>query len=146
MKMKVQQQMNLKALMPVLQSDYRLAEQLHDRQVELQETLKTEYILPAFDNLLRAGVRPEILNVAMESVEFEETLGAFISELTGIVGRWEMADKLDKEGDHDCGMTLRDKLAVNAMQGMLPSGKYQGPIPRRAYELADEMIIAREAS
>lgn len=97
MKMKVQQQMKLKALMPVLQSDYRLAQELYERQVELQETLKTEYILPAFDNLLRAGVRPEILAVAMESVEFEETLGAFISELTGIIGRWEMADKLDSE-------------------------------------------------
>lgn len=97
MKMKVQQQMKLQALMPIFERDYRLAEQLHDRQVELQETLKTEYILPAFDNLLRAGVRKEILEVAMESVEFEETLGAFISELTGIVGRWEMADKLDGE-------------------------------------------------
>lgn len=90
-----QQQRNLQKIMAGFDSDYRIAEMLHDRQVELQETLKTEYLLPAFDNLRRAGVRQDVINAALESVEFEESLTAFISELTGIVGKWDVADQID---------------------------------------------------
>lgn len=90
-----QQQRNLQKIMAGFDSDYRIAEMLHDRQVELQETLKTEYLLPAFDNLRRAGVRQDVINAALESVEFEESLAAFISELTGIVGKWDLADQID---------------------------------------------------
>ncbi|HBQ1369507.1 TPA: hypothetical protein L7K77_002339 [Klebsiella aerogenes] len=90
-----QQQRNLQKIMAGFDRDYRAAEMLHERQVELQETLKTEYLLPAFDNLRRAGVRQEIINAAVESVEFEESLAAFISELTGIVGKWDVADQID---------------------------------------------------
>lgn len=90
-----QQQRNLQKIMAGFERDYRVTEMLHDRQVELQETLKTEYLLPAFDNLRRAGVRQEIINAAVESVEFEESLAAFISELTGIVGKWDVADQID---------------------------------------------------
>ncbi|HBQ0418647.1 hypothetical protein [Klebsiella aerogenes] len=90
-----QQQRNLQKIMAGFDRDYRVAEMLHERQVELQETLKTEYLLPAFDNLRRAGVRQEIINAAVESVEFEESLSAFISELTGIVGKWDVADQID---------------------------------------------------
>ncbi|HEM8068037.1 TPA: hypothetical protein U2M10_000673 [Klebsiella aerogenes] len=93
--MSTQQQRNLQKIMSGFDRDYRVAEMLHDRQVELQETLKTEYLLPAFDNLRRAGVRQEIINAAVESVEFEESLAAFISELTGIVGKWDVADQID---------------------------------------------------
>jgi hypothetical protein len=90
-----QQQRNLQKIMAGFDRDYRVAEMLHVRQVELQETLKTEYLLPAFDNLRRAGVRQEIINAAVESVEFEESLAAFISELTGIVGKWDVADQIE---------------------------------------------------
>lgn len=90
-----QQQRNLQKIMAGFDSDYRIAEVLHARQVELQETLKTEYLLPAFDNLRRAGVRQDVINAALESVEFEESLAAFISELTGIVGKWDLADQID---------------------------------------------------
>ncbi|MBW5930421.1 hypothetical protein CFM96_17435 [Klebsiella michiganensis] len=93
--MNTQQQRNLQKIMAGFDSDHRIAEVLHSRQVELQETLKTEYLLPAFDNLRRAGVRQDIINAALESVEFEESLAAFISELTGIVGRWDLADQID---------------------------------------------------
>ncbi|HBM3258668.1 TPA: hypothetical protein LVN16_000992 [Klebsiella oxytoca] len=93
--MNTQQQRNLQKIMVGFDSDYRIAEVLHARQVELQEALKTEYLLPAFDNLRRAGVRQDIINAALESVEFEESLAAFISELTGIVGKWDLADQID---------------------------------------------------
>lgn len=93
--MNTQQQRNLQKIMAGFDSDYRIAEVLRARQVELQETLKTEYLLPAFDNLRRAGVRQDVINAALESVEFEESLAAFISELTGIVGRWDLADQID---------------------------------------------------
>ncbi|HBW0979621.1 TPA: hypothetical protein MEE63_001552 [Klebsiella aerogenes] len=90
-----QQQRNLQKIMAGFDSDYRIAEVLHSRQLELQETLKTEYLLPAFDNLRRAGVRQDVINAALESVEFEESLAASISELTGIVGKWDLADQID---------------------------------------------------
>ncbi|MGU5412785.1 hypothetical protein ACV1MK_06450 [Klebsiella michiganensis] len=93
--MNTQQQRNLQKIMAGFDRDYRVAEMLHDRQVELQETLKTEYLLPAFDNLRRAGVRQDVINAALESVEFEESLAAFISELTWIVGKWDLADQID---------------------------------------------------
>lgn len=93
--MKINQLMRLKGIVKKLDRDYAVAETLHARQVELQEMLKTDYILPAFENLQRAGVRKEIIQAAIESVEFEESMAAFISELTGIVGKWDVADQID---------------------------------------------------
>ena len=94
--MNIQQQMKLKRLMGYFECDYKLAEQLHGRQVELQESVKPSDLEDALDrDLLRAGVSPDVLAAAKESVEFEETLAAFISELTGIVGKWDLADQID---------------------------------------------------
>ena len=96
--MNIQQQMKLKLLMGYFECDYRLAEQLHARQVELQESVKPSDLEDVMDRaLIRAGVRDDVLAAAKESVEFEETLAAMVSELTGIIGRWDMADKLDSE-------------------------------------------------
>ena len=83
--MNTQQQRNLQKIMAGFDSDYRIAEVLHSRQLEI----------PAFDNLRRAGVRQDVINAALESVEFEESLAAFISELTWIVGKWDLADQID---------------------------------------------------
>jgi len=44
------------------------------------------------------------------------------------------------------GMTLRDYFAAKAMQGMIAAHEPQGAIPGWAYEMADEMLRAREAS
>ncbi|HCM9699629.1 TPA: hypothetical protein N5O35_000845 [Enterobacter hormaechei subsp. xiangfangensis] len=48
----------------------------------------------------------------------------------------------------DCnqGMTLRDYFAAKAMQAMITAHEPQGAIPGWAYEIADEMLRAREAS
>ncbi|MFU2138329.1 hypothetical protein [Enterobacter hormaechei] len=48
----------------------------------------------------------------------------------------------------DCnqGMTLRDYFAAKAMQAMITAHEPQGAIPGWAYEMADEMLRAREAS
>ncbi|EEZ8295755.1 hypothetical protein D9F73_11870 [Escherichia coli] len=48
----------------------------------------------------------------------------------------------------DCnqGMTLRDYFAAKAMQAMIAAHEPQGAIPGWAYEMADEMLRAREAS
>lgn len=48
----------------------------------------------------------------------------------------------------DCnqGMTLRDYFAAKAMQAMIVAHEPQGAIPGWAYEMADEMLRAREAS
>jgi len=44
------------------------------------------------------------------------------------------------------GMTLRDYFAAKAMQAMIAAHEPQGAIPGWAYEMADEMLRAREAS
>ena len=44
------------------------------------------------------------------------------------------------------GMTLRDYFAAKAMQAMIAAHEPQGAIPSWAYEMADEMLRAREAS
>ncbi|MFZ5214554.1 hypothetical protein [Enterobacter hormaechei] len=43
------------------------------------------------------------------------------------------------------GMTLRDYFAAKAMQAMIAAHEPQGAIPGWAYEMADEMLRAREA-
>lgn len=43
------------------------------------------------------------------------------------------------------GMTLRDYFAARAMQGMSDSGCSNAAIAKCAYEMADEMLKAREA-
>ncbi|WP_275183642.1 hypothetical protein [Citrobacter freundii] len=42
------------------------------------------------------------------------------------------------------GMTLRDYFAAKAMQAMIAAHEPQGAIPGWAYEMADEMLRARE--
>ncbi|EJD7029778.1 hypothetical protein M0L36_RS02915 [Enterobacter hormaechei] len=44
------------------------------------------------------------------------------------------------------GMKLRDYFAAKAMQAMISAHEPQGAIPGWAYEMADEMLRAREAS
>ncbi|EOZ8928447.1 hypothetical protein ACQWYW_001034 [Enterobacter cloacae] len=44
------------------------------------------------------------------------------------------------------GMTLCDYFAAKAMQAMISAHEPQGAIPGWAYEMADEMLRAREAS
>ena len=82
--------------MGYFECDYKLAEQLHSRQVELLDAVSPSEFEADLDRvMLRAGVRQDVLSAAKESVEYEETMDAFISEITGIIGRWDMADKLD---------------------------------------------------
>ncbi|MGK8932027.1 hypothetical protein ACRS85_03890 [Pluralibacter gergoviae] len=46
----------------------------------------------------------------------------------------------------DCnqGITIRDYFAAKAMQAMIAAHEPQGAIPGWAYEMADEMLSARE--
>lgn len=44
------------------------------------------------------------------------------------------------------GLTLRDYFAAKAMQAMITAHEPQGAIPGWAYEMADEMLRAREAT
>lgn len=94
--MKIQEQQKLKQLMGYFECDFKLAEQLHSRQVELLEAVTPAQFESDLDRaMLRAGVRPDVLAAAKESVEYEEVMASFISELTGIIGRWDMADRMD---------------------------------------------------
>ncbi|HFL4765538.1 TPA: hypothetical protein ACG33R_001164 [Escherichia coli] len=94
--MKIKEQMKLKMLMGYFECDNALAEELHTRQVELQDAVTPAQFEADLDRaMLRAGVRPEILEAAKESVEYEDAMAKMVSELTGIIGRWDMADKID---------------------------------------------------
>ena len=49
--------------------------------------------------------------------------------------------------DYEKGMTLRDYFAIKVLQGLLASGLDQPKFEfaRKSYEMADEMLKAREA-
>lgn len=48
--------------------------------------------------------------------------------------------------DHEWGMSLRDYFAAKAMQGLIAAGRYEyyALMVKRAYEIADAMLSARE--
>ncbi|EKS6325419.1 hypothetical protein ACFW0K_004430 [Enterobacter hormaechei] len=52
----------------------------------------------------------------------------------------------DSEDFGGRGLTVRDYFAAKAMQAMIAAHEPQGAIPGWAYEMADEMLRAREAS
>lgn len=52
----------------------------------------------------------------------------------------------DSEDFGGRGLTVRDYFAAKAMQAMIAAHEPQGAIPGWAYEMADEMLLAREAS
>ncbi|HBZ8962099.1 TPA: hypothetical protein MNM85_003265 [Citrobacter freundii] len=52
----------------------------------------------------------------------------------------------DSEDFGGRGLTVRDYFAAKAMQAMITAHEPQGAIPGWAYEMADEMLRAREAS
>lgn len=47
--------------------------------------------------ILRAGVRYEVLEAAFESNDFEELMSSFKRELTGVIARLDLADKIDSK-------------------------------------------------
>lgn len=94
--MHIQQFNNLKKIAAQFSNDYQLSSELYDRHVELIEATSSSELDESFDrSLLRAGVRREILEAAKESCEFEELMSSFKRELTGIIARMDMADKID---------------------------------------------------
>lgn len=93
--MNVQQQSNLQKVMGAFEKDYRLSEQLYDRQVELIESIRLHQLASTFDVTLAKGVRKEVLEAAKESSEFEELMDAYRREAMAIIAKWDLADQLD---------------------------------------------------
>lgn len=94
--MNIHQFNNLKKIVALFESDYQLSSQLYDRHVELIDAVGIVEFAPEFERaLLRAGVRPEILATAKESTEYEELFASFISELTRVVAKLDVADQVD---------------------------------------------------
>lgn len=93
--MNIQQINNLKKIMTSIDSDYQLSQLHYERQVELIDAIKHHQLQEPFYALERKGVRKEILEELMMNPEFEETLAAFQSALTGIIAKWDLADQLD---------------------------------------------------
>ncbi|HHT0121336.1 TPA: hypothetical protein ACTW89_004355 [Raoultella ornithinolytica] len=94
--MNIQQFNNLKKIVAQFGNDYQLSSDLYDRHVELIDAISGADLDEAFERgLLRAGVRKEIIDAARESCEFEEVVSTFKRELTGIVARLDLADRID---------------------------------------------------
>ncbi|HCB3266982.1 TPA: hypothetical protein MYU63_003155 [Citrobacter amalonaticus] len=93
--MNVQQQSNLQKVMGAFEKDYRLSEQLYERQVELIESIRLHQLASTFDVTLAKGVRKEVLEAAKESSEFEELMDAYRREAMAIIAKWDLADQLD---------------------------------------------------
>ncbi|MGE2107244.1 hypothetical protein ACMFAW_22255 [Citrobacter koseri] len=94
--MNTQQINKLNKIATMFSNDYQMSSELYDRHVELIEVTSSSELDESFDrSLLRAGVRREILEAAKESCEFEELMSSFKRELTGIIARMDMADKID---------------------------------------------------
>lgn len=94
--MHIQQFNNLKKIATQFSNDYQLSSELYDHHVELIDAVSGAEMDETFDRaLLRAGVRREILEAAKESCEYEELMSSFKRELTGIIARMDMADKID---------------------------------------------------
>ncbi|EAA8644199.1 hypothetical protein GCQ65_19990 [Salmonella enterica] len=94
--MNTQQINNLNNIAAMFSNDYQLSSELYDRHVELIDAVSLSDMDDTFDrSLLRAGVRREILEAAKESCEFEELMSSVKRELTGIIARMDMADKID---------------------------------------------------
>ncbi len=55
--MNVNQQKNLQKIMLAFDKDYRLSEQLYDRQVELIESIRLHQLASTFDVVTVKGVR-----------------------------------------------------------------------------------------
>ncbi|HHS9967650.1 TPA: hypothetical protein ACTW6G_002928 [Raoultella ornithinolytica] len=94
--MNIQQFNNLKKIVAQFGNDYQVSSDLYDRQVELIDAISGADMDETFErSLLRAGVRKEIIDAARESCEFEEVMSTFKRELTGIVARLDLADRID---------------------------------------------------
>ncbi|WP_368933812.1 hypothetical protein [Citrobacter koseri] len=94
--MNTQQINKLNKIASMFSNDYQMSSELYDRHVELIDATSGSELDDSFDrSLLRAGVRREILEAAKESCEFEELMSSFKRELTGIIARMDMADKID---------------------------------------------------
>ncbi|EAQ1117932.1 hypothetical protein QPN73_001781 [Salmonella enterica] len=96
--MNIQQFNNLKKIATQFGNDYQLSSELYDRHVELIDAVSLSDMDETFDrSLLRAGVRREILEAALESDDFEELMSSFKRELTGVIARLDLADQIDSK-------------------------------------------------
>ncbi|EFE9831356.1 hypothetical protein GA178_15945 [Escherichia coli] len=93
--MNVNQQKNLQKIMLAFDKDYRLSEQLYDRQVELIESIRLHQLSSTFDVVTGKGVRHEVLEAAKDSPEFEELMDSYRREAMAIIARWDLADRID---------------------------------------------------
>lgn len=94
--MNTQQINKLNKIATMFSNDYQMSSELYNRHVELIDATSGSELDESFDrSLLRAGVRREILEAAKESCEYEELMSSFKRELTGIIARMDMADKID---------------------------------------------------
>lgn len=92
--------MNLKKIMVNFDRDFSLSEQLYDRHVELIEATNGAGMDESFTRaLIRMGVRADVLRAAQETEEFEELMDSFRRELTGVIARMDLADKIDSGRD-----------------------------------------------
>lgn len=91
---------NLKKIMTSIDGDYQLSQLHYERHVELIEATNGAGMDESFNRaLIRMGVRADVLRAAQETEEFEELMDSCRRELTGVIARMDLADKIDSGRD-----------------------------------------------
>lgn len=92
--MNLQQQTEVKKIIAGFGCDFFESEMMYQRHTEMIDAVNLADVERLMDSLLRCGVQKEALTAAMESVEFEEIVGAFVSEMMRVVCNWDTAYKI----------------------------------------------------
>lgn len=90
----------LKKIMAGFDKDYSATKEVDVRQEELDQAVKNYQIQDVLRQRWEGlGIRREVIAMVFDDIEFEETLGAMMRELSGIAARYDLADKIDSARD-----------------------------------------------
>jgi len=90
----------LKKIMASFDADYAATKEVNARQEELDQAVKNYSIQDVLRQRWEGlGVRRDVVAMVFDDIEFEETLGAMMRELSGIAARYDLADKIDSARD-----------------------------------------------
>jgi len=90
----------LKKIMAGFDKDYSATKEVDARQEELDQAVKNYQIQDVLRQRWEGlGIRREVIAMVFDDIEFEETLGAMMRELSVIAARYDLADKIDSARD-----------------------------------------------
>lgn len=82
----------LKNLFSAFESDYQLSEQLYQRSVEIDETIKARDVSAVFMRVAdQLGISRTISTAAADDPEFEEIISSLNRQIAGVIAKWDLA-------------------------------------------------------